>query len=189
MRSASAAAPARRRELRGDLDTILAKACAADPSARHTSAAALRDDLQRHLNNEPIVARPASAWYRLSKLIRRRPLESATVAAVVLAVPAGAHVQAAVLLSLGIGTGLALWQMRSAQKQTGVARAEQQRVEAVKEFIASTFGQAVPRDGAGASSRRATCCTRPTRACWPSCAITPRSLPSCWRSSATAFIS
>jgi len=148
-RSASVAAPERRRELRGDLDTILAKACAADPSARYASASALRDDLQRHLNNEPIVARPASAWYRLSKLIRRRPLESATVAAVVLAVPAGAHVQAAVLLSLGLGTGVALWQMRRARKQAEVARAEQQRAEAVKQFIASTFGQAVPRDGAG----------------------------------------
>ena len=146
---ASAAAPQRRRELRGDLDTILAKACAADPRNRYASAAALRDDLQRHLGNEPIVARPASAWYRLNKLIRRHPLESATAALVMLAVPAGAHVQAAVLLSLGIGTGLALWQMRRAQRQAELAHSEQRRAEAVKQFIASTFGQAVPREGTG----------------------------------------
>ena len=77
MRLASAAAPLLRRALRGDLDTILAKACAADPAARYASAAALHDDLQRHLDHQPIVARPASAWYRLNRLMRRHPWESA----------------------------------------------------------------------------------------------------------------
>ncbi|HEY4958560.1 MAG TPA: serine/threonine-protein kinase, partial [Caldimonas sp.] len=109
---ASSAAPALRRELRGDLDTILAKACALEPALRYPSALALRDDLQRHLANEPIVARPATIGYRLAKLVRRRPFETAAVAAIVVAVPAGAHVQAAVLLSFGIGTGVALWQLR-----------------------------------------------------------------------------
>lgn len=149
LRLASTAAPRRRRELSGDLDTILAKACAADPASRYASAAALHEDLQRHLDNQPIVARPASASYRLNRLLRRHPWESATVAAVVLAVPAGAYVQAAVVLSLGVGTGLALWQMRRAQRQSAIARSEQQRAEAVKHFIASAFGQAKPRDGSG----------------------------------------
>ena len=148
-RLASAAAPLRRRELRGDLDTILTKACAADPDGRYPSAAALHDDLQRHLDNQPIIARPASAWYRLNRLVRRHPWESATVVAVVVAVPAGAYVQAAIVLSLGIGMGLALWQMRRAQRQSAIARSEQQRAEAVKHFIASAFGQAKPRDGSG----------------------------------------
>ena len=148
-RPASAAAPQRRRELRGDLDTLLAKATAADPRARYAGAAALRDDLQRHLDHQPLVARPASAWYRLNKLVRRRPLESAVAAAVAIAIPAGAYVQVAVLLSLGVGTGLALWQMRRARSQAALARAEQQRAEAVKQLIASAFGQARPREGAG----------------------------------------
>ena len=147
--AASSAAPARRRELRGDLDTILAKACAAEPEARYASALALRDDLQRHLRNEPIAARAPTLTYRLGKLLRRRPLEATLLAAIVLAVPAGAHVQAAVLLSFGIGTGTALWQMGRARRQAAQARTEQQRAESVKEFIASTFSQAVPREGTG----------------------------------------
>ena len=147
--AASSVAPARRAELRGDLDTILAKACAVEPRARYPSALALREDLQRHLANEPIVARPATIWYRAIKLVRRRPIETAAVAAIVVALPAGAHVQAAVLLSFGIGTGIALWQLRRARQQADRARAEQQRAEAVKNFIASTFSQAVPRQGVG----------------------------------------
>ena len=146
---ASSAAPARRRELRGDLDTILAKACAPEPEARYASAVAMRDDLQRHLRNEPIAARVPTLAYRLGKLLRRRPVETALLAAVVIAVPAGAHVQAAVLLSFGLGTGAALWQMGRARRQAAQARTEQRRAESVKEFIASIFGQAVPREGSG----------------------------------------
>ena len=147
--AASVAAPALRRELRGDIDTILAKACAVEPALRYASALALREELLRHLANEPIVARPATVGYRLAKLVRRRPLETAAVIAVIVAVPAGAHVQAAVLLSFGIGTGVALWQLRRARHEAERARAEQQRATAVTGFIASTFSQAVPREGAG----------------------------------------
>ncbi len=147
--AASVAAPALRRELRGDLATILATACAVEPAQRYASALALREELQRHLANETIVARPATVGYRLAKLVRRRPLETAAVVAVIVAVPAGAYVQAAVLLSFGLGTGVALWQLRRARKEADRARAEQQRATAVTSFIASTFSQAVPREGAG----------------------------------------
>ncbi|MGH8796269.1 MAG: protein kinase domain-containing protein [Caldimonas sp.] len=147
--AASVAAPALRRELRGDLDTILAKACAVEPAQRYASALALREELQRHLANETIVARPATLGYRLVKLVRRRPLETAAVIAVIVAVPAGAHVQAAVLSSFGLGTGVALWQLRRARQEADRARAEQRRATAVTSFIASTFSQAVPREGAG----------------------------------------
>ena len=71
------------------------------------------------------------------------------MAAIVVAIPAGAHVQAAVLLSFGVGTGVALWQLRRARQEAERARAEQERATAVTRFIASTFSQAVPRQGAG----------------------------------------
>jgi serine/threonine-protein kinase len=146
---ASRRAPARARELRGDLDTVLAQALEATPQKRYASVSALRDDLQRHLRHEPVQARAASPWYRLGKLLRRRPLESAAVAAAALAVPAGTHVQAAVLLALAAGAGGSLWQARRARDQAQAARDAQARAEAVKRFIASIFGQAVPRQGAG----------------------------------------
>ena len=71
------------------------------------------------------------------------------MAAIAVAIPAGAHVQAAVLISFGAGTGIALWQLRRARGQAALARAEQRRAEAVTDFIASTFSQAVPREGSG----------------------------------------
>jgi eukaryotic-like serine/threonine-protein kinase len=44
------------RRLRGDLDTILAKALQKDPAQRYTSAEAFAADLQRHLDGEPVHA-------------------------------------------------------------------------------------------------------------------------------------
>jgi hypothetical protein len=54
-----------------ELDVILAKAMAKDPADRYPSARALADDLRRFLQDEPIHARPPSAWDRAVKWTRR----------------------------------------------------------------------------------------------------------------------
>ncbi|PTT78328.1 hypothetical protein DBR42_23785, partial [Pelomonas sp. HMWF004] len=59
------------RELRGDLDTIVAKALKKAPSERYLNAQALADDLQRWLAHEPISARPDSRLYVLGRFVRR----------------------------------------------------------------------------------------------------------------------
>jgi eukaryotic-like serine/threonine-protein kinase len=68
-----------RRRLRGDLDVIVAKALHKDPKRRYSSAAALRDDLERWRSGRPVRARPDSARYRLGKLIRRNRAGTAVV--------------------------------------------------------------------------------------------------------------
>jgi len=60
-----------RRALRGDLDTILAKALKKAPRDRYSSVRAMADDLRRYLRDEPISARPDSIPYRSSKFVRR----------------------------------------------------------------------------------------------------------------------
>jgi serine/threonine protein kinase len=60
-----------RRLLRGDLDTIIAKALKKEPTERYASVTALADDLRRYLKNEPINARPDTFTYRTTKFVRR----------------------------------------------------------------------------------------------------------------------
>ncbi|MDX2117117.1 MAG: WD40 repeat domain-containing serine/threonine-protein kinase [Planctomycetota bacterium] len=59
------------RSLRGDIETIVSKALDRDPARRYESAAALAADIRRHLLDEPIIARPASTMYQLTKFARR----------------------------------------------------------------------------------------------------------------------
>jgi len=59
------------RALRGDLETIVGKCLEKDPGRRYQSAELLRRDLQRHLDDLPIEARPPSAFYQLRKFTRR----------------------------------------------------------------------------------------------------------------------
>jgi len=67
------------RMLRGDLDTIVAKALKKNPQERYPSIKALADDLQRYLTHEPISARPDAIAYRAGKFVRRH--RSSVVAA------------------------------------------------------------------------------------------------------------
>jgi WD40 repeat protein len=58
-------------ELRGDVETIVAKALEKDKDRRYPSAAELAADLRRALDHQPIQARPPSALYHLRKFARR----------------------------------------------------------------------------------------------------------------------
>jgi non-specific serine/threonine protein kinase/serine/threonine-protein kinase len=79
----------RRDEVEGDLDWIVLKALEKDRERRYPSAAALADDIERHLGHEPVVAGPPSRWYRVRKFVRRNRTGTAAVAIVFLALVAG----------------------------------------------------------------------------------------------------
>ena len=76
-------APLEARQLQGDLDAILAKALRKDPAARYATVNALRNDLQRYLDGEPVSAGPDSAWYRARKFVRRHYVAVGVAAAMV----------------------------------------------------------------------------------------------------------
>ena len=80
-----------RRQLRGDVDTILGKSLKKNPAERYNSVSALADDLQRYLKHEPISARPDTLAYRAAKFVRRNRLSfSAAMLAVFLILVASA---------------------------------------------------------------------------------------------------
>ena len=59
------------RELKGDLDWITLKALDKDRSRRYLSASEFAADLARHLDDDPVVARPPSTTYRVGKFVRK----------------------------------------------------------------------------------------------------------------------
>ncbi|MEP6811169.1 MAG: tetratricopeptide repeat protein, partial [Chthoniobacterales bacterium] len=87
--STAATDPALRRQLRGDLDTILLHALAKAPERRYRGAGNLADDLQRHLDDRPVRARPDSFGYRAGKFLRRNKAGGAAAALILLTLLAG----------------------------------------------------------------------------------------------------
>ena len=77
------------RQLRGDLDTIPAKALKKTPAERYGSVTALADDLRRYLNHEPISARPDTLVYRVRKFVYRNRVVVTLVTVALAAILAG----------------------------------------------------------------------------------------------------
>jgi serine/threonine-protein kinase len=113
-----AADPALKRQLRGDLDAILNKAMKKSPTERYASIAAFAEDIKRHLNDIPVLARPDHIVYKSRKFIARHmlPLSVASL----------------ILICLLAGGALVLRQAR-------IARTQALRAEAVQQFLLSIF--------------------------------------------------
>jgi non-specific serine/threonine protein kinase/serine/threonine-protein kinase len=81
--------PTLARLLRGDLDWIVMKALEKDRNRRYGSPAELAADVERHLNDEPVLASPPSTSYRVGKFVRRNRLAVTAALLVAIAVAAG----------------------------------------------------------------------------------------------------
>lgn len=75
----------------GDVDTIIRKAMAKEPERRYESASELAADIRRFLSDQPILARPATAFYQLTRFARRNRSLVAT-ASICLAALVGATI-------------------------------------------------------------------------------------------------
>jgi tetratricopeptide (TPR) repeat protein/tRNA A-37 threonylcarbamoyl transferase component Bud32 len=100
--------PSTKARLHRDLDHIVLMALRKEPERRYASAEQLGEDIRRFREGLPVRATPDSFGYRAGKFVRRH---RAGVAASVL-----------VAASLVGGLGLALWQMRVAQRERGRAQ-------------------------------------------------------------------
>jgi len=123
------------RELRGDLDTILAKALKKNAAERYGSVPAFANDLQRYLKHEPISARPDSFSYRASRFIRRNW------------VALGLTMLA--LVAVITGTTATLMQARTARHQRDAALRERDRATRVTGLMTSMFKISDPNQTVG----------------------------------------
>jgi serine/threonine-protein kinase len=119
-----------RRQLRGDLDTITAKALKKNPQERYVSVTAMADDLRRYLRNEPINARPDTLRYHAAKFVRRNRT------AVALATLAVAGTLA--------GLATAVHEARKARSQRDFALRQVVRAELLNEFHQFLLSDAAP---------------------------------------------
>ena len=60
-----------RRRLAGDLDTIVLMALRKEPERRYGSVEQFSEDIRRHLEGLPVIARKDAFWYRSAKFIKR----------------------------------------------------------------------------------------------------------------------
>ncbi|HZM06562.1 MAG TPA: serine/threonine-protein kinase [Candidatus Saccharimonadales bacterium] len=76
-------------QLKGDLDWIVMKCLEKNRTRRYETANGLAFDLKRHLDSEPVLARPPSTAYKFQKAFRRNKLVFAAAAAVFVALCLG----------------------------------------------------------------------------------------------------
>ena len=85
----SEAAPALRRSLRGDLDAVVTMALRKEPARRYASAEAMSEDLFRHLEGLPVLARRGAWNYRAGRFLLRHRIVVGAILVANLALVAG----------------------------------------------------------------------------------------------------
>ncbi len=115
------------RELRGDMDAIVARALEKDPEKRYRSVTALADDIRRSLRREPVLARRDTVGYRASCFVRRHTR--------------GLALGVAALVAMGTLTGLYIYGLARLRDE---ARREADKAVRASELLMSALGSADP---------------------------------------------
>lgn len=77
------------RQLKGDLDNIVLMALRKEPERRYRSVEQFAEDIQRHLDGLPVLARKDSFHYRAGKFIMRHRIAAAAAVIILLTVITG----------------------------------------------------------------------------------------------------
>jgi tetratricopeptide (TPR) repeat protein len=111
------------KSLRGDLDNIALMALRKEPERRYSSVAQFSDDIRRHLEGRPVIARRDTVGYRAAKFVRRNRVAVSAAALILVVIVAGLIV--------------ALW-------QAGKARAQRDVAQRINTFLQDMLGAAAP---------------------------------------------
>jgi len=124
-------------QLYGDLDWIVMKAMEKDRARRYGTPSELAADIQRYLNYEPVVARPASTSYRLQKYVRRHRVGVAFAGAIF-------------VLLVGVAVMQAMQVRRITAERDRTAR-ERDRANRITDFMTGMFKVSDPSEARGSS--------------------------------------
>ena len=117
-----------RKLLDGDLDLVVLKAIEKDRDRRYASSQDLAADIERFLDDEPVLAVPPSKWYLASKYMRRHKVAIATAATMLLLL----------LLATGFSTRQAIIASaanKTAQEQTAAALLSERKAIAAQKAV------------------------------------------------------
>ncbi len=128
--------------IRGDLDRIVVKCVEWEPENRYDSTAAVADDLDRYLRNEPVVATKPTSAYRLQKFVRRHAIASVLGCVALVALFLGGA-------GLIVGLQQALEERDRTQAAREEADREARRAAFVNRFLLEDMLRAVDPDVSG----------------------------------------
>jgi serine/threonine-protein kinase len=103
------------RSLRGDLDNIVLMAMRKEPARRYASVGQFSEDIRRHLEGLPVIARKDTVAYRATRFVRRNKI--------------GVAAAAVVFLTLIGGIVATTWQAKRAVTQAQIAAEQRDRAQ------------------------------------------------------------
>ena len=120
----------RKSKIENDLDWIVMKCLEKDRQRRYETANGLAADLQRHLDDQPVLARPPSRLYEFQKSVQRHKIGFAATVAIIVVLLAGALVST--------------WQGVRATRAKAQAIIEKERAIRVTDFMRQMLATADP---------------------------------------------
>jgi serine/threonine protein kinase/tetratricopeptide (TPR) repeat protein len=131
--------------LAGDLDWVVMKALEKDRNRRYDTPWSFAEDIERYLRRQPIVARPPSTWYQMTKFAQRHRAAVLTGGGVLAALLVGAAVATwqAVVATQAHQDALVAATAEKAAKE--LAQAREAETQAVLEFVENYIFAAAER--------------------------------------------
>jgi len=126
-----------RRKLMGDLDNVVLMAMRKEPERRYASVEQFAEDIRRHLDGRPVIARQNTFGYRAGKFVRRRKV--------------GVMIGTAFALLIIASAVAILVQSFRVARQRDIAAHERVKAERVSGFLADIFKVSDPSEARGNS--------------------------------------